>query len=470
VRILAIDLGTAAIRAGLFDGAGHLLGIERTPLHEPDGTGRGVAEQDPAAWWAAIVAMTRSLVAAHGRRVDAVCAVGHGPTCVPTDGAGHPTRAAITWRDHRTVQVAAELTSATGASGWGLGSLPATLWIARHDPVAAAATRWYLGTWEWLACRLSGAAGATARPADEVLAQASAIGLPVDAIPPAISTGSVVAGLAAGAAADLGVEAGVPVVAGTYDAAAGILGAGACEAGQAVDVGGAAGGFALVTDAPRAVGPYRPLPALVPGRWLIGGAMAATGSSLDWLVWSILGGTIDRDRLVGEADEVAPGADGLVFLPYLAGERAPFHDPDATGAFVGLTLLHHRAHLTRAVLEAAAFALRHVAEPIVSAGLAVAEMRVAGGPARSETWNRIKADVTGFPVVVPAIRETAMVGAGLLARAALDGAAIAELAATWVHVDHRLEPDPANRAVYDEAYRRYVALYPTLSAVAAGRS
>ncbi|HEY4632382.1 MAG TPA: FGGY family carbohydrate kinase, partial [Candidatus Limnocylindrales bacterium] len=292
MRVLAIDLGTAAVRAGLFDEGGRVLGIERRPLREPDGAGEGRAEQDPGTWWAAVVDMTRSLASDHGPRIDAVCAVGQGPTCVATAEDGTATRPAITWRDSRTAAAAFDLTAATGASGWDLGVMPASLWITRHDPEAAAASDWHLGTWEWLTYRLSGVARTTARPSDEILYAASGVGLETARIPPAIGTGEVVGALSAAAASELGLSPGAPVVAGTFDAAASVLGAGLTDPGQSIDVGGAAGGFAVMIDAPIGADPYHPLPSLLPDRWLLGGAMAATGSSLDWLVWNVLGGTI----------------------------------------------------------------------------------------------------------------------------------------------------------------------------------
>src|SRR5206468_12322520 len=128
----------------------------------------------------------------------------------------------------------------------------------------------------------------------------------------------------------------------------------------------------------------------------------------------IVGGGLSTEWLLEEAASTSPGADGVVFLPYLAGERSPIWDATATGAFVGLTLAHGRGHLVRAILEASALAIRHVAEPMLAAGVAVTAMRACGGPARSETWNQIKADVTGFPVLVPAVLETAVLGSGIL--------------------------------------------------------
>ncbi len=466
MRVLAVDVGTAAVRVGLFDEGGQVVGIERQALPQPDGRAEGSAEQDPAAWWAAVVDMSRSLVAAHGSLVDAVCVVGQGPTCVATAEDGSATRRAITWRDRRMAATASELTSATGAQGWDLGLMPAALWTARHDAAAAAGSRWYLGTWEWLAFRLTGVVGATARPSDDVLASAAGIGLEVEKFPQPIATGELAGSLTPDAASQLGLAAGVPVVAGTFDAAVSVIGAGLTEAGQAIDVGGAAGGFAVMTDSPMSAGPYGPLPSLLPDRWLLGGAMAATGSALDWLVWNVLDGAVDRDTLVAEAADVEPGSGGLLFLPYLAGERDPINDPAARGAFVGLTLVHRRAHLARAIMEAAAFALRHVASPILEAGISVSEMRVAGGPARSDVWNRIKADVMGFPVFVPVVRETALVGAAILAQAAISGDGdLAARARSNVHIEERIAPRQAHREVYDRAYARYIAVYPPLARV-----
>ena len=144
--------------------------------------------------------------------------------------------------------------------------------------------------------------------------------------------------------------------------------------------------------------------------------MAATGRALDWYRDDILGGTITTDALLAEAAATPPGADGLVFLPYLAGERSPIWDPDARGVLAGLTLGHGRGHVARAIVEASALAIRHVAAPMLAAGVRVTEMRVCGGPARSAFWNAVKADVTGFPVAVPAVLETAVLGSAILGR------------------------------------------------------
>ena len=174
----------------------------------------------------------------------------------------------------------------------------------------------------------------------------------------------------------------------------------------------------------------------------------------------------DQDRLLElleQAGTTPPGAEGVVFLPYLAGERSPIWDPKATGAFVGLTLGHGRGHLTRAILEASALAIRHVAEPMLAAGVRVSAMRACGGPARSETWNQIKADVTGFPVLVPAVLETAVLGSAILGAVAIEASTdVPSAVRSMTRIERRLDPRPETRDVYDRAYDVYAGLYPAL--------
>ena len=232
--------------------------------------------------------------------------------------------------------------------------------------------------------------------------------------------GGVVGTLTETAADALGLRVGIPVAGGTNDAFASYLGAGLLEPGDAYDPGGSAGGF----------GVYWHEPVEVAGRLRHPGA---TGRAVQR--GSGDGGDRPRPRLVPRRDRRrrrhapsgcwrrrprrprAPTA--LVFLPYLAGERSPIWDPTATGVFAGLTLSHGRGHLARAIIEASALAIRHVATPMLAAGVTVTAMRACGGPARSDAWNQVKADVTGFPVLVPDVLETAVLGSAILGAVAI---------------------------------------------------
>ena len=464
--MLAIDLGTTQAKAGLVGLDGRLLALARATYPLSTDSGNGAAEQDPSDWWAAIRQMTAELLALAGPvSIGAIGMDGQGPTLVAAGPAGQPIGPAMTWLDTRAAAEETELAAVSGEAGWVLGILPRALWAERHRPAVAAAARWYLASWEWVGLRLTGVAAETTLPG-QVHPDRAAVartGLAVDRIPPRIAAGTVLGPLHVGPAAELGLEPGTPVVSGMADAHASFLGAGLLEPGDAIDTGGTSGGFAVYTDRPVELAGVFGAAAPIPGRWFLGGAMNATGKALDWLREDILRDTVTTEDLLAEAAAVPGGADGLVFLPYLAGERSPIWDPAARGAFVGLTVRHRRAHLARAVIEAADLALRHVAEPIVAAGIPVVELRVSGGLARDADWNRVKADVTGFTVAVPAVVETAMMGSAIAAGTGIG--AVPDFATgcrTMVRIDERFTPDPAHRATYDALYATYVELYPAL--------
>jgi len=466
--VLAIDLGTTEVKVGLVALDGRLLGLVRAGYATDADPTTGRAEQDPEAWWGAITLGVRELVRLDVADIAAIGLDGHGPSVVPVDAGGRATHPAVIWQDTRATAEAARLAAATGLEGWALAGLPAASWLERHRPDAAAMTCWYLATWDFLGFRLAGRV-ATAlvdgQPFPDVAALDD-VGIPPSKVAPAIRAGSVLGGLTPEAAAGLGLRTGTPVVAGLVDAWASFHGAGMTAAGDAMDPGGAAGGFGVYADRPLVVPGSFSTIAPLPGLYSVGGAMAATGRALDWYRLDVLGGSIGTEALIEEAAAVRPGADGAVFLPYLAGERSPLWDPTARAAFVGLTLGHHRGHLTRAILEASAYAIRHVAEGIVAAGAEVRTMRVCGGPARSETWNRIKADVTGFVVEVPAVLETAVEGAAILGATAVGAwPDVSNAIRGMTRVARRIEPDPATRAVYDATYVAYRALHPAIAPI-----
>jgi xylulokinase len=462
--ILAVDLGTSKLKVALVAADGAIHGQASRSYRTAVDPATHAAEQRPQEWWSALSEATAGLA---GDDVRAICVVGQGPTLVAVDERGASTRPAITWLDGRPAAEAPALELATGLAGWNLGILPAARWLERHEPAVAARTRWYLAAWEWAAFALTDVAVTTrslgqVMPDGDLLATA---GLAVERLPAVVETGSTAGALSTSAAADLGLAAGIPVVAGTNDAFASFLGAGLLDRGDAVDTGGTSGGLAVYWDTPVDVPGSWVAPAPLPDRWLVGGAMTATGRALDWLAQDVLGG-VPVETLLAEAARVSPGCAGLVFLPYLAGERSPLWDPAARGAFVGLTLAHGRGHLARAVLEAAAYALRHVAAPIRAAGLGIDHLVVTGGTARSEVWNRIKADVLGVPVDVPKVRQTALLGAAMLGSVAAGlHRDLPTAIRAMVRVDHRLQPDPDATAAYDAAFAAYVDLWPRIAPI-----
>jgi len=457
--VLGLDLGTTEVKAALVALDGRLIGLGRAPCPlslGPDGR----AEQDPRDWYAAVTSAVRAIDTT-GVEILAACAVGQGPTLALVDAAGAPVRPAITWQDRRV-------------GGGGFGLLPKIEWVAREDGAAAARATWLLAAWEALGLWLTGEAVTTVQGHESPLPAATleAAGVRPSQVPPARAFGSRLGELRPEVAAELGLRPGLPIIAGVNDGTASMLGAGLRVAGDAVDTGGTSGGIGIYADHPVEVGGLFLAPAPLPGRWVVGGAMAATGAAVDWFRVAVLGDRWTAEELFAEATSVAAGADGLVFLPYLAGERAPIFDEAARGAFVGLTLAHGRGHLARAVLEGAAFALRHVAEPIVAAGAPLREVRLAGRPSPGDLWARIKADVLGVPVAIPSVGETAVVGAAILAAAGVGAVPDLEAGVTaMTSVSRRIEPDPASHARYDEQFAIYRALYPALrGATAAPRA
>jgi xylulokinase len=466
--ILGIDLGTNEVKSGLVTLDGRLLASARAGYPTELGRQPGWAEQDPGAWWAAVVQTARELAALDEAEIVAVCADGHGPTLVAVDAGGNATRPAITWLDTRATGQAQELAERTGVRGWALGGLPAALWVERHEPDVAAATAWYMTTWDYLAFRLTGVAAASLIEHQLVpeARDVAAAGIPLTRLPQAVAAGTVLGRLRADAAAESGLAPGTPVIGGTVDAFASYLGAGLLEPGDAYDPGGTAGGLGVYWDRPIEVPGAFVTPAPLPGLFSVGAAMAATGRALDWYRSAILGGTVSTETLLREVADTPPGADGLVFLPYLAGERSPIWDPSARGVLAGLTLGHGRGHVARAIVEASALAIRHVAEPMLAAGIRIDELRVCGGPARSDTWNQVKADVTGFRVAVPRVLETAVVGSAILAAVGIgDHPDLRTAIAAMTAIDHRLEARPEHAATYDVLYAAYRELYPATAPV-----
>jgi xylulokinase len=472
--LVGVDLGTTRVKVGLITPDGAAAGFGRAAYGIDVDPASGRAEQDPEAWWEGLGAAVHEAVAAakasgsEAINPIGVCIAGHGPTLTAVDADGRAVRPAMTWLDSRSSRERAELEAATGLRGWALGVLPAACWLERHEPDAAALVGWYLNSWEALGLRLTGRAATSVVPGGQGLPRSDLKGSApaLDRVAPDAGVGTVLGGLLPDAARHLGLPAGTQVVVGLVDAFASFHGARMLEPGDAIDVGGAAGGFGVYADRPIEVAGGFTTPAPLPGLFSVGGAMAATGAALDWLGSEILNGSVAVTELLAEARSVPPGAEGLVFLPYLAGERSPLWDPSARGVFAGLTLRHTRAHLVRATLEAAALAIRHVAAPMLEAGIEVRAMRACGGPARDDGWNQIKADVTGFTVEVPRLRETAAVGAAIVAAVGVGvhpdlPTAIRAMTA----IGRRFEPDLDRRATYDELYGAYTALHPAVAPI-----
>ena len=342
---------------------------------------------------------------------------------------------------------------------------PKLLWLRRHEPEIYARIAHILLPKDYVRLRLTGERATDASDAsgtllfdvagrrwsDEVV---SALELPHEWLPPVLESPAV-----AGHTVD-----GVPVAAGAGDQAAGALGVGVDRPGPLSVVLGTSGVVfaALPGFAADPEGRVHSFCHAVPDGWHAMGVMLSAAGSLRWLRDAVAPGE-SFESLIAEAESWPPGAEGLLFLPYLAGERTPHADPNARGAFVGLTLRHGRGALVRAVLEGVAFGLRDALELLQTLGVEPRVGRASGGGARSDLWLRIVASVLGIPLERAVAEEGAAYGAALLGGVAAGVFAdVHEAVAACVRVRDTIEPEPAWAGAYAGGYRRYRALYPAL--------
>ena len=486
--VLGIDSSTTATKAVLVRGDGTVagVGVGEYGFEAPH---PGWSEQSPKLWWTATqqaIAAALTDAGADGSAVASVGLTGQMHGSVLLDAAGDVVRPALLWNDQRTAAEcdeirdrvgAARLIELTGNDALAGFTAPKLLWVRRHEPDAWARVAHVMLPKDYVRYRLTGAMATDVADASGTLLLDVArrrwsidvlTALDVDpGLLPELFEGPAVCGVvSAGAAALTGLAAGTPVVAGGGDQAANAVGVGAVRD----DVGALSLGTSGVVFVPTARPVVEPEGRVhsfchaVPDTWHVMGVMLSAAGSLRWYR-DTLAPDVGFGALVAEAGPVAPGADGLRFLPYLTGERTPHPDPQARGAFVGLTVRHTRAHLTRAVLEGVAFGLRDGLELMRDAGVGMpGEFRASGGGTKSPLWRQVVADVLDVPVVTVGTAEGAAFGAAVLAAVGAGWfPSVAESEAAMVRTGERTEPADAD--AYAGAYASYRSLYPALQPV-----
>ncbi|MFP4344834.1 MAG: xylulokinase [Anaerolineales bacterium] len=486
VFFLGLDISTTGAKALLSDGAGDVVASATNPvsLSTPQPLW---SEQDPHDWWDGIVESIRTVLAEAGVEGEAVGAVGltgqmHGLVLLDEEGA--VLRPAILWNDQRTGEQCDEmrtrlgkkhLIQVTGNDALTGFTAPKVLWVQEHEPEVYARAAHILLPKDYVRFRLTGeyamdkAGGAGTQLFDleardwstEVV---EALEIPEAWLPPTYEGPAVTSEVSPEAGEATGLRAGTPVVGGGGDQAAGAVGVGAVEPGIVSLVLGTSGVVFAATPEPF-IEPEGRLHAFchaVPGVWHLMGVMLSAAGSLRWYR-DTLAPDLDYDDLLAPAADLPPGAEGLLFLPYLTGERTPHPDPLARGAFVGLTVRHTRAHMTRAVLEGVAFGLRDSFELMQSTGLEIRQVRVSGGGAQSALWRQILADVLDTTLVTVNTTEGAAYGAALLAGVGAGAwESVSAACEATIRVVERTEPRPEVVARYDELYPLYRDLYPAL--------
>jgi xylulokinase len=491
---LGIDVGTGGTRAVVVDDAGRVL-ASATEEHQAFASPQiGWAEQHPADWWRACGIAVHNVLAQGNLRGDQISCVGlsgqmHG--AVLLDEQARVVRPALIWCDVRTEKQCGELTAKIGAErlieltcnpALTNFTLTKCLWVRENEPENWNRVRSLLLPKDYVRFQLTGeraidvadASGtllldvAHRRWSKEMLEAAEMD----ESILPQLYESPEICALVSSAGADAtGLKAGTPVVAGAGDQAAGSIGMGVVSPGTVSATIGTSGVVLAATDAP-ALDPKGRLHTFchaVPGRWMVMGVTQAAGLSLRWFRDQFGGGgtlPASYENLVAEAAKASAGCDGLLWAPYLMGERTPHLDPAARAMLAGLTASHTRADVIRAILEGVAFSLRDTFTIFEEIKVPVNKIRLGGGGARSALWRQIQADVYGHEVETVAAEEGAAYGAAILAGVGAEAWPSVDAACeAVVRVAGRTDPDSTNSQVMNKGYAAYRRLYPATKSI-----
>ena len=475
--LLGIDLGTGSVKALLLNAAGTVL-AEASHSYPVQSPKPGWAETDPEAWWSAVAIVVRQVVANVSQPVEAIGLSGQMHGVVLTDKDGHPLRPAVLWADMRSgdvlnvyeqlptelrLRLANPITA--GMAG------PTLVWLRQEEPDTYAAARWVLQPKDWLRLRLTGEVAAEPSDASgtllfDVRSNQWAFGvmevlhLRTDWFADLIPSSRVAGHLTAQAAHHLGLEAGLPVVAGAADTAAAMLGSSLLDSGAVQLTIGSGAQIITPLTQPKVDDSLRThlFHGALPKQWYRLAAIQNAGLALEW-VRGILG--LSWAEVYAAANSVPLGCEGLTFLPYLTGERTPHLDPHARGTWVGLGLHHTRSHLMWAALEGVAFAIKQGIEAIATPDMPIPKLRLAGGGTVEPAWRQLLATVLQIPlysIIVPAASAR---GAAILAGLGIgmydDEQAIPHIKTT----DTPTFPNAFTPELQD-AWLRFQTLYPTL--------
>jgi xylulokinase len=480
--LLGLDVGTGGARAVAVDESGEVVAEASSeyPLHSPR---PGWTEQDPEDWWEGAKEALGKVAAEVREAGDEVVGLGltgqmHGSVFL--DASGEVIRRALLWNDQRTEAQCREITDAVGEERLiqitGNPALtgfqaPKVLWLRDEEPENYSRVARVLLPKDYVRLRLTGEYATDASDAAgtllldvkerdwsaEILA---ALEMPAEWMPAVFEGPERTGELGRSIAGELGLPPGVPVAAGGGDNAAAAVGVGVIDAGFLSSSIGTSGVLFAPADefAPDPSGRIHAFCHAVPGEYHLMGVTLSAGGSLRWWRETLGKG---YDELVEAASEIAPGAEGLIFLPYLSGERTPHLDPRARGSFLGLTARHGVAHMTRAVMEGVVLSLRDSLEIMRRLALPVGQVRATGGGARSALWRELQADVYGVPIHRTTADEGPAYGAALLAGVAAGVYSDVEAACSTVRLRNEVtEPDPERTRIYDQLYEVYRSLYP----------
>lgn len=494
--ILAHDVGTTGDKATLFDLDGRLVAstLKEYGLKQPKPTW---AEQDPDDWWAAFVASTREILKiskVHSDEIKAIGFSGQMMGCLPLDRGGNPLRSSIIWMDQRSVEQANFIRERVGERAFyqitgNRISPPYTiskiLWLKENEPKIYERTYKFLQSKDYIVFKLTGEHVTDYSDASlagllnvnkrqwayEILEE---LQIPVNKLPRLCASIEVIGGIERSVAKKMGLKPGTPVVIGGGDGPCAAVGAGVVRPGYAYNYVGASSWISICTEKPLIDPKMRIFNQwhLDPNKVSPTGTMQAAGNSYRWLRDEVCQPeTTDAQRLGVDpyavmdlkAEKVEPGAEKVVFLPYLMGERSPWWNPNARGVFFGLALGHKRRHLIRAVLEGVGFNLKIILEAFEEQGRDIENIRVIGGGAKGELWRNILASIYGKTILVPEyLMEATSFGAAIAAGIGVGAYRDFGVAEKLIKITATNKPDPVLHGRYTVLYEYFKKLYLAL--------
>lgn len=493
--LLGIDLGTSACKIAAFDFEGNIV-AHHTSYYHTFYPCRDYVEQDANEWWAAVCKGIRSLLSRNGIAADEIAGIGVDGTswaCLPVDREGNPLYRAMLWLDRRAKQQAEQMKEKLGEerlialSGNPVDAayiVPKILWLKENKPEIYNKAYKFLQSNSFIVYKLTGEFSQDYSQGygfhffniskgcwDEGIAEE--IGISLELMAPFFHSHEVVGTVSRKASRETGLIPGTPVVAGGLDAACCTLGAGVVRPGQAQEQGGQAGGMSIQIDRPvihpKLILGYH----VIPNQWLLQGGTVGGSGSLRWFVEQFCFLPFDGvnqekrndifESMSREAEKIPPGSGGLIFLPYMAGERSPIWDTRARGVFFGLSYDKARAHVVRAIMEGVGFSLLHNLKTAEEVGVCTTELNSVGGAANSHVWTQIKSDITGKVIKVPSSDYAAALGSAILAGVGVGVyGSFDEAVERAVKVRRIHEPNQKNHELYKEYYMLYLELYEKL--------
>jgi xylulokinase len=492
--LLGIDIGTSACKIAVFDIEGNVIAAQ-SGEYQVFYPHSGWAEQAPDEWWSVVCKTMKALFEKSGIDAGDIAGIGidgQSWSAIPIDQEGKVLCNTPIWFDTRAAEICSELKSSVGEDEifrlcgnpvQPSYTLPKILWYKKHRPEVYRKTYKILQSNSFICFKLTDVISGDLSQGYGMhcfdiqngrwsLEMCKELGVNPEFLPPLYQCHDIVGKVSAKAASETGLAIGTPVVAGGLDAACGTLGAGVVRAGQTQEQGGQAGGMSIctaecVTDIRMICGFH-----VVPDLWLLQGGTVGGGGVMQWMEKEFGGeerisaknsGRNSFALMDDEAALIPAGSDGVVFLPYMAGERSPIWDTNAKGVFYGLDFSKTKAHMIRAALEGTAFSLKHNLDTARAAGAEANELHSMGGAANSKLWVQIKADVTGKKIVVPSSDTATTLGAAILAGVGTGiYASFEDAVHKTVKITREQFPNMENHAAYRNNYSIYLELYEKL--------